>query len=130
MKNLLKVFIGTNTELSTPALSATVVIKEANIKYIIKNGNILLILYLELSLVLLLDLYIDKIRVIGIIAKVLVSLTVTALSKVAVPKFHILSQVEATAVTDDVSFTAEPAKIPKASPELVSKPIIFPSIGN
>ena len=52
--------------------------------------------------------------VIGIIAKVLVSFTVTALSKVSCPKEQILSQVEATAVTDDVSFTAVPAKIPKA----------------
>ena len=48
----------------------------------------------------------------GIIAKVLVSFTVTALSKVWLPRFHILSQVEAAAVTEEVSFTAFPAKIP------------------
>ena len=52
----------------------------------------------------------------GIIAKVLVNLTVTALSKVAVPKLYKLSQVEAAAVTDEVSLTAVPAKIPKAVP--------------
>ena len=61
--------------------------------------------------------------VIGIIAKVLVSLTVTALSSVAEPRFHILSHVDAAAVTEEVSFTAVPANIPKASPEPVSKPI-------
>ena len=33
-----------------------------------------------------------------------------------------VSQVEAAAVTEEVSFTAVPAKMPKASPEVVSKP--------
>ena len=71
-----------------------------------------------------------RINVIGIIANVRVSFTVTALSKVEFPRFHILSQVAAAAVTDEVSLTAVPAKIPKASPEDVSKPINFPRIGN
>ena len=53
---------------------------------------------------------------IGIIASVLVSFTVTALSKVAEPRLYMESQVEAAAVTEEVSFTAVPAKIPKASP--------------
>ena len=70
-----------------------------------------------------------KINVIGIIANVRVSFTVTALSNVAFPRFHILSQVAAAAVTEDVSFTAVPANIPKASPPDVSKPINLPKIG-
>ena len=66
---------------------------------------------------------------IGIIASVRVSFTVTAVSSVAEPSPHILSHVEAAAVTDEVSFMAVPAKIPKASPEVVSKPNIFPKVG-
>ncbi len=62
-------------------------------------------------------------------ASVLVSFTVTALSKVADPRFHILSQVAAVAVTDEVSLTAVPAKMPKASPDPVSKPTSFPKVG-
>ena len=61
-------------------------------------------------------------------ASVLVSFTVTALSKVADPRFHILSQVAAVAVTDEVSLTAVPAKMPKASPDPVSKPTSFPKV--
>lgn len=71
-----------------------------------------------------------KIKVIGMIARVLVNLTVTALSKVAAPRFHMLSQVEAHAVTEEVSLTAVPAKMPKASPEVVSNPIACPNAGN
>ena len=41
-----------------------------------------------------------------------------------------LSHVDAAAVTDDVSFTAVPAKIPNASPEVVENPIAAPSAGN
>ena len=63
------------------------------------------------------------------IARVLVSLTVTALSKVAVPRLCMLSQVEAVAVTDEVSFTAEPAKIPNAFPSVVEKPSRVPRRG-
>ena len=40
-----------------------------------------------------------------------------------------LSQVAAQAVTEEVSLTAVPAKMPKASPEVVSKPIAFPKVG-
>ena len=72
----------------------------------------------------------DKAKVIGIIARVLVSFTVTALSKVALCKWYIESQVEAAAVTDEVSLIAVPAKIPKASPLLVEKPNNVPSVGN
>ena len=41
-----------------------------------------------------------------------------------------LSQVDAVAVTEEVSFTAVPAKIPNASPLVVSNPINLPKIGN
>ena len=58
---------------------------------------------------------IAKHNVIGMIAKVRVNLTVTALSRVSWPQCHILSQVEAVAVTEEVSFTAVPANTPKAS---------------
>ena len=51
-------------------------------------------------------------------ARVRVSFTVTALSRVAVPNPHMLSQVAAAAVTEEVSLTAVPAKMPKASPEV------------
>lgn len=68
-------------------------------------------------------------RVMGMMARVRVSLTVTALSRVAEPRFHMLSQVEAAAVTELVSLTAVPAKMPKASPAVVSKPISLPRVG-
>ena len=71
----------------------------------------------------------DNPSVIGIIASVLVSFTVTALFSVSLPRFHILSHVDAAAVTDDVSLIAVPAKIPNASPCKVSNPIACPSIG-
>ena len=71
----------------------------------------------------------DNPSVIGMIASVLVSFTVTALFSVSLPRFHILSQVDAAAVTDEVSLIAVPAKIPNASPCIVSNPIAFPSIG-
>ena len=74
--------------------------------------------------------YTASTSVIGIIASVLVSLTVTALSSDCVPRCHILSHVDAAAVTEDVSFTAVPAKIPNASPLVVLIPIICPNIGN
>ena len=62
-------------------------------------------------------------------AKVRVSFTVTALSKVALPNPHILSHVEAAAVTEEVSFTAVPAKMPNPSPDVVLKPRKLPKIG-
>ena len=106
------------------------VITDARAKYRIKNGNI----FEKLTFLppLFFSLFVRRnarTNVIGIIASVLVSFTVTALSNVAVPSPHIPSHVEAAAVTDDVSLTAVPAKIPKASPDAVSNPIIFPNIG-
>ena len=67
--------------------------------------------------------------VMGMMASVRVSFTVTALSSVCEPSPHILSQVEAAAVTDEVSLTAVPAKMPKASPEVVEKPRSVPMSG-
>ena len=68
-------------------------------------------------------------RVIGIIARVLVSFTVTALLRVSLPRLNILSHVDAAAVTDEVSFIAVPAKIPNASPEVPDIPISCPNNG-
>lgn len=67
---------------------------------------------------------------IGIIARVLVNFTVTALSSVWLPRLNIVSHVDAHAVTDDVSLTADPANIPKALPSVVENPIIRPRLGN
>ena len=64
------------------------------------------------------------------IASVRVSLTVTALSSVAEPRWYRESHVDAVAVTEEVSLTAVPAKIPNDSPLVVEKPRIPPSVGN
>lgn len=82
---------------------------------------------MKISVFLLL--IIDNPKVIGIIASVRVNLTVTALLSVALPKCHILSQVDAAAVTEDVSLMAVPANIPNASPCNVSKLMALPRIG-
>ena len=66
----------------------------------------------------------------GIMASVLVSLTVTALSRVCEPSEYMLSQVDAAAVTLDVSLTAVPANIPNASPDVCENPIRAPRFGN
>jgi len=68
--------------------------------------------------------------VIGMIASVRVNFTVTALSKVADPSPYKESHVDAAAVTDEVSLTAVPAKIPNASPFVVENPNKAPSDGN
>ena len=62
-------------------------------------------------------------------ASVRVNLTVTALSRVAEPNPYMESQVDAAAVTEEVSLTAVPAKIPKASPLVVENPNAVPSMG-
>ena len=64
--------------------------------------------------------------VIGIIAIVLVSLTVVACASTIPFVSFILSQADAAAVTEEVSFTAVPAK--SAKPSLLS-PSIFPRVG-
>lgn len=63
-------------------------------------------------------------NVMGIIARVLVSFTIVAVSKVLLP--WIPSQAVAAAVTEDVSLTAVPAKRPNPSLE---SPKIPPSVG-
>ena len=94
-----------------------------------KNGKIFFKLTFCPEVLSLRPLYKARTSVIGIIASVLVSFTVTALSSVAVPSPHMLSQVDAAAVTDDVSFTAVPAKMPNASPLIVENPSTCPSVG-
>jgi hypothetical protein len=65
----------------------------------------------------------------GIIASVRVSFTVTALSSVADPSPYRESQVDAAAVTEEVSLMAVPAKIPNASPFAVENPNNDPNVG-
>ena len=119
MKNLLSSFIGEKTEELTPKDKAIVVIIEARIKYKINIGKICfrLTVFPESDVCFSFRVWTNaRTSVIGMIASVRVSLTVTAVSKVAEPKFHMLSHVDAAAVTEEVSFTAVPAKIPNASP--------------
>lgn len=66
-----------------------------------------------------------KIRVMGIIARVLVSFTMVAVSKVFAPGC-IPSQAVAAAVTEEVSLTAVPANNPKPSLE---RPMALPRDG-
>ena len=70
-----------------------------------------------------------KISVIGMMASVRVSLTITALSNVSLPNPYRESQTEAAAVTEEVSLTAVPAKIPNASPLSVENPSSAPNEG-
>ena len=59
-------------------------------------------------------------------ASVLVSFTIVALSKTSVPVLCMLSQEEAAAVTEEVSLTAVPAKIAKPWSD---KPKKLPKVG-
>lgn len=128
MKNLLSSLMGAKKEAGSPKWMAVVVMMDAPIKNRMKNGKTCFsATFFSLSSFLVRRN--ASRRVMGMMAKVLVSFTVTALSKVADPRFHMLSQVAAVAVTEEVSFTAVPAKIPKASPEPVSKPISCPKAG-
>ena len=127
IKNLDNVLSGENTSADTPSEVAIVVMTEAITKNIIKNGNIFLIEKLfPAALFSFLALYTAKTRVIGIIASVRVSLTMVALSNVFAPGC-IPSHAEAAAVTEDVSFTAVPAKSP--NPSLLI-PTSEPKVGN
>ena len=136
IKNFDNSFNGANTSALTPILIHTVVMIAAMMKYKMNIGNALfrLNLFAEESAVPAFEADLARIRdntsVIGIIASVRVSFTVTAVFSVSLPRFHILSQVEAAAVTEDVSLIAVPANIPKAFPLVVSKPSAFPRIGN
>lgn len=129
IKNLLKDFNGVKTSVGTPKETATVVIIEANTKYRMNIGKIAVSL-IRLSV----DVHF-RVRtnantsVMGIIASVRVSFTVTALSSVADPSPYRESQVDAAAVTEEVSLIAVPAKIPNASPFAVENPNNAPNVG-
>ena len=132
MKNLDSSFSGANTSALTPRLMHTVVMTAAMIKYRMNIGNALFKLNLPddfPSFAADFARISESTSVIGMIASVRVSLTVTAVLSVSLPRFHMLSQVEAAAVTDEVSLIAVPAKTPKAFPLVVSKPSAFPSTG-
>ena len=130
IKNLLNSLSGMNRFASAPKLIAIVVIIDAMMKYAINMGNAFLKLNDFPSFFVFLACNNERINVIGMIANVLVNFTVTALSKVWVPRLHMLSHVAAAAVTEEVSLIAVPENMPNASPFVVEKPNIFPSIGN
>ena len=135
IKNFDNSFNGANTSALTPILIHTVVMIAAMMKYKMNIGNALfrLNLFAEESAVPAFEADLARIRdntsVIGIIASVRVSFTVTAVFSVSLPSFHILSQVEAAAVTEEVSLIAVPANNPKELPLVVSKPSALPSTG-
>ena len=132
IKNLESSFNGENTSALIPMLTHTVVMIAAIIKYKMNIGNALLKLnLLEPSFVSAVDLarMRDKTSVIGIMASVRVSFTVTAVLRVELPRFHMLSHVEAAAVTEEVSLMAVPANNPKEAPIVVSNPSAFPRTG-
>ena len=103
IKNFDNSFNGANTSALTPILIHTVVMIAAMMKYKMNIGNALfrLNLFAEESAVPAFEADLARIRdntsVIGIIASVRVSFTVTAVFSVSLPRFHILSQVEAAA---------------------------------
>ena len=132
MKNLDSSFNGANTSAFTPRLIQIVVIIDAITKYRMNIGNA----FFKLNPFVFCSVFAACLartaastNVIGIIASVLVSFTVTALLRVSLPRFHMLSHVDAAAVTEDVSLMAVPANIPNASPCNVSKPMALPRIG-
>ena len=129
MKNLLNSLNGTNTFASTPKFTASVVIIEAITKYKINIGNAFLSENCPPSYSAFFEVKTDNARVIGIIAKVRVNLTVLALSRVWLPSPHILSHVVAAAVTDDVSLIAVPANNPNGPPSTVENPMSLPKDG-
>lgn len=129
MKNLLKDFSGEKNSTGTPKEEAIVVMTEAITKYRInigKTADSFTCLPVDLDLRARTK---ANTNAMGIIANVRVSFTVTALSNVAEPSPYKESQVEAAAVTEDVSLTAVPAKIPNASPLVVENPNSAPSVG-
>ena len=133
MRNLDSSFSGANTSALIPILIHAVVIIAAMMKYKINIGNDLFMLkfpvfspFTDADFAWIRD----NTSVIGMIASVRVSLTVTALFNVSFPRFHMLSQVDAAAVTEEVSLIAVPANSPKEEPLVVSKPRTCPSTGN
>ena len=111
MKNLDSSFSGANTSALTPRLMHTVVMTAAMIKYRMNIGNALFKLNLPDALPSFAADFArtsESTSVIGMMASVRVSLTVTAVLSVSLPRLHMLSQVEAAAVTDEVSLIAVP----------------------
>lgn len=100
IKNFDNSFNGANTSALTPIVIHTVVITAAMMKYKMNIGNALFKLNLFDAESAFPDFAADFARirdntsVIGIIASVRVSFTVTAVFSVSLPSFHILSQVE------------------------------------
>ena len=143
MRNLLSSFTGWNRPEGTPAARATVVTTDAITKKSMNRGNARLRLKLcargaffspaapsaAAAEAGALARRRASASVMGMMARVRVSLTVTALSSVWEPRCHMLSHVAAAAVTEDVSFTAVPAKMPKGPPLVVLKPMALPSSG-
>ena len=130
--NLLSSLRGVKLDDGTPALVHIVVIIAVPIKNKIKNGKIFFIftdLLSSLSFLTFLVLNRARVKVIGIIARVRVNFTVTALSRVSVPSPNRLSQEEAAAVTEEVSFIAVPAKSPNSFPLVVENPKDCPRTG-
>lgn len=112
IKNLLRSFNGLVT---VPGRAKTVVITDASTKNKMNIGKARLKLNVEAPSFFLRACKMPRTRVIGIMAKVLVSLTMVAASRVLLP--WIPSHAAAAAVTEDVSLTAVPAKSPNPSLE-------------
>lgn len=129
IKNLLKDFSGAKNSTGTPKDEASVVIMDAMTKYrmnIGKTADSFTWLSLDSDLRARTK---ANTSVMGMIANVRVNFTVTALSSVAEPSPYRESHVDAAAVTEEVSLTAVPAKIPNASPLVVEKPNSAPNVG-
>ena len=122
IKNLLSSLIGS---VIVAGSENTVVTTAASRKKSINIGNALFKLNVFSPLFSFLAVHIANTKVIGMIASVLVSFTIVAASRVLLP--WIPSQAVAAAVTDEVSFTAVPAKRPKPSFE---SPRIPTRVGN
>lgn len=125
IKNLDKVFSGLNNAGEVHSCIETVVIILARIKNNTKYGKIFFILTELLRVLFLFNLIKARVKTIGIIAKVLVSLTIVAVSRVLAPAC-IPSQTVAATVTDEVSLIAVPAKMPKP---LLDRPKYSPKLG-
>lgn len=130
MKNLDSSLKGAKAAASTPARDAPVVIREASMKNSRKKGNTRRREKLpspappaRLARAVRRR---ASARVMGMMARVRVSLTMVAVSRVLAPGC-IPSQAAAAAVTEEVSFTAVPAKSPKPSFPRPSRP---PRVGN
>lgn len=129
IKNFESSLKGEKKELSTPREVQTVVIIEASTKKTMNIGKTFLRLKVlfasDCSFLSFLVRQNARTRVMGIIARVRVSFTIVAVSRVLAPAC-IPSHAVAAAVTEEVSFIAVPAKRPK--PSLVM-PSMEPRVG-